>query len=223
MFRSAFRPRIGDVLVELGVIDGTQLALALGRQRGTGERLGEALLRIGFIDRLQLSAALAEQYRRWLAGAVGVAMLALQGGPAAAGSTGTLHLVGVVPPRSAIRLVESAPTPAFGGAVQNAPLARLLDEGNGAPYSVRVQSDSARAHGQPMLVAGDKSAPIPYSIMQGDREIRFDRGQALLKSVAGGRQSAVQPPTDLRISLGHAAPAARAGYADTLRFVIRAN
>ncbi|MBR4981450.1 MAG: Flp pilus assembly complex ATPase component TadA [Lachnospiraceae bacterium] len=54
--------RIGDLLVETGVITEEQLQEALRRQRGTSRKLGEALVDEGFVTEEQIAYALSEQY-----------------------------------------------------------------------------------------------------------------------------------------------------------------
>jgi cellulose synthase/poly-beta-1,6-N-acetylglucosamine synthase-like glycosyltransferase len=51
--------RLGDYLVERGLITSQQLTTALQQQERTGERLGRLLLILGFIRRLDLARALA--------------------------------------------------------------------------------------------------------------------------------------------------------------------
>ncbi|HXQ51393.1 MAG TPA: hypothetical protein VN802_09900 [Stellaceae bacterium] len=71
------RPLLGELLVERGLLDRTQLKIALGAQRPGSERLGETLVRLGLITRGQVAGALAEQRRLWLAALVSAAMVAL--------------------------------------------------------------------------------------------------------------------------------------------------
>ncbi|MGB9846121.1 MAG: GspE/PulE family protein, partial [Desulfotomaculales bacterium] len=47
--KQRFRPRIGDLLVEAGLISAAQLQQALLAQRQTGERLGRVLVSLGFV------------------------------------------------------------------------------------------------------------------------------------------------------------------------------
>ena len=54
--------RLGDRLVERGLITADQLNTALAQQERTGERLGRLLLILGFIRRLDLTKALAEMW-----------------------------------------------------------------------------------------------------------------------------------------------------------------
>jgi len=86
MIASSHKPLLGSVLVDLGLVDADQLSTALLEQRRRRERIGETLVGLGFIERRQLKAALAEQRRRWLAGAFGAVMMALQPLPALARS-----------------------------------------------------------------------------------------------------------------------------------------
>lgn len=55
--------RLGDHLVQRGLITETQLAVALQQQERTGERLGRLLLILGSIRRLDLGRALAELWQ----------------------------------------------------------------------------------------------------------------------------------------------------------------
>ena len=54
------RQRLGDVLVQRGLVTREQLDDALARQRVSGRRLGELLLSMGTISQEQLSWALSE-------------------------------------------------------------------------------------------------------------------------------------------------------------------
>ncbi|MCY7303288.1 MAG: hypothetical protein LH654_09700, partial [Thermoleophilia bacterium] len=58
----ATRRPIGEIFLELGFIDQTQLDAALERQRETGARIGEVLVEQGSLTRLDLASALAEQW-----------------------------------------------------------------------------------------------------------------------------------------------------------------
>jgi type IV pilus assembly protein PilB len=55
--------RIGDVLVETGIITEEQLQTALVRQRGSGRKLGETLVDEGFVTEEQIANALSEQLK----------------------------------------------------------------------------------------------------------------------------------------------------------------
>ena len=53
--------RLGDVLVNSGVITQKKLEQALGVQKGTGKRLGEVMVDSGFATEEQIAQALSEQ------------------------------------------------------------------------------------------------------------------------------------------------------------------
>jgi|SRR5579884_1573348 len=55
------RPRLGELLLQKGYVDQTQLSAALDEARATKELLGVVLLRKGFIFETELSRTLAEQ------------------------------------------------------------------------------------------------------------------------------------------------------------------
>ncbi|HQR31016.1 MAG TPA: general secretion pathway protein GspE, partial [Anaeromyxobacteraceae bacterium] len=55
------RKRLGEVLLEAGVIDGTQLQAALGHQRRWGGRIGQALVDLKMATEEQIVATLAEK------------------------------------------------------------------------------------------------------------------------------------------------------------------
>lgn len=58
----ATRRRIGEILVELGIVTEDQIADALEKQRAAGMRLGEVLLQEGFVKPRDLIRALAVQF-----------------------------------------------------------------------------------------------------------------------------------------------------------------
>ncbi|NJK40207.1 MAG: hypothetical protein HC934_00405 [Acaryochloridaceae cyanobacterium SU_2_1] len=60
--------RVGEVLVQKGLITSAQLSDALTRQRQTQQKLGHILVQEKFVTRTQLRQALSEQrWRNWLA------------------------------------------------------------------------------------------------------------------------------------------------------------
>jgi hypothetical protein len=107
------RHRLGEILVDRGLVSEPQVAAALARQTGRG-RLGETLVGLGLIRRRQLHAALVEQYRRRLFGALGLAMLSLQPGAAFAGSARGVLTVSATVVNSG-RVEVQAATPQRGG------------------------------------------------------------------------------------------------------------
>jgi type IV pilus assembly protein PilB len=54
-------PRLGDILVQAGLIDELQLHTALAEQRHWGNRLGVALVKLGMIDEQELLQALSQK------------------------------------------------------------------------------------------------------------------------------------------------------------------
>lgn len=56
------RPKVGEILVQAGIIDELQLASALGEQARWGRRLGMTLIKLGMVQEGQLIRALARQY-----------------------------------------------------------------------------------------------------------------------------------------------------------------
>jgi len=55
------RPKLGELLVDAGVVDEMQLEAALGEQKNWGERLGQTLLQMGVLDEETLVRTLARQ------------------------------------------------------------------------------------------------------------------------------------------------------------------
>lgn len=55
------RPRIGELLVRMGHLDGAQLQAALAYQRQWGGRIGRAFVRLGFIGETALLGVLGQQ------------------------------------------------------------------------------------------------------------------------------------------------------------------
>ncbi|MBC8367877.1 hypothetical protein H8E52_10735 [bacterium] len=53
--------RLGEILVQAGVVSKEKLELALKEQRQTGEHLGAALQRLGICSERTIAHALAEQ------------------------------------------------------------------------------------------------------------------------------------------------------------------
>ena len=56
------RPKVGEILVQAGIIDELQLASALGEQSRWGRRLGLTLIKLGMVQEGQLVRALAKQF-----------------------------------------------------------------------------------------------------------------------------------------------------------------
>lgn len=58
---SEIAPKLGELLLQAGLIDSFQLQSALGDQRRWGGRLGEALVRLGFVDEFTMARALSRR------------------------------------------------------------------------------------------------------------------------------------------------------------------
>ena len=56
------RKRLGDVLIEQGLVDETAVKQALREQRRTGELLGEVLVRLGFVTEIDIAGAIVTQF-----------------------------------------------------------------------------------------------------------------------------------------------------------------
>lgn len=59
--KPAIKKPLGETLVEAGLIDSLQLAVALGQQQRWGGKLGSELVRLGFIEERELAFVLQEQ------------------------------------------------------------------------------------------------------------------------------------------------------------------
>ena len=59
---SAAKRRLGDIIVERGLITAEQLDHALMVQRESGGKLGEVLVELGFITRVGLAGVITEQW-----------------------------------------------------------------------------------------------------------------------------------------------------------------
>ncbi len=56
------RKKIGEILLEWGRVNDSQIQQALGMAKGTGKRIGEALVEAGFCNELDVAKALAAQF-----------------------------------------------------------------------------------------------------------------------------------------------------------------
>jgi hypothetical protein len=59
---SAAKRRLGDIIVDRGLITAEQLEQALVAQRESGSKLGEVLVELGFITRVALAGVITEQW-----------------------------------------------------------------------------------------------------------------------------------------------------------------
>lgn len=60
---SVAMPRLGDILIRMGLLDANALNAALRAKEATGSQLGEFLVENGLVTRQQLGAALEEQFQ----------------------------------------------------------------------------------------------------------------------------------------------------------------
>jgi hypothetical protein len=130
------RTRLGEILVDRGLLTAQQLEAALQeqRQRQGGEQLGQILVNLGFLSAEQLTSALTEQTRRWVTASLTAGILALQPGMLAARTVTAQLSVSVevlatasVTVQSSTAAPASAATPAQGVAMSCAgePLMRV--------------------------------------------------------------------------------------------------
>ena len=54
--------RLGDILVESGFLNATELAEVLGIQKETGKRLGEVIVESGLMSEFDILRAVSSQY-----------------------------------------------------------------------------------------------------------------------------------------------------------------
>ena len=59
---TAAKRRLGEIVVERGLITSEQLQQALDHQRQTGGKLGETLVELGLLTRMALAGVLSEQW-----------------------------------------------------------------------------------------------------------------------------------------------------------------
>ena len=59
---SAAKRRLGDIIVDRGLITAEQLDQALAAQGETGGKLGEVLVELGFLTRVALAGVITEQW-----------------------------------------------------------------------------------------------------------------------------------------------------------------
>ena len=145
----ASRSRLGEILLDRGLLTEPQLAAALEDQKRTREPLGEVLVRLGMIDRSELSTALGEQMRRWLAAGIAAGVMVTQPGIASARTATAPLTVSVEVLSTAVVAAHSAISTASGGA------ASVSLSCAGAP-ALRVTFDRAS------FEQAAAAAPSPY-------------------------------------------------------------
>jgi len=213
------KQRLGQILLELGLLSPERLASALAEQRKAGGRevLGQILLRLGWLRPAELRHALAQQYLRWALGAAGTMLVGAHPLTALAAESAGIVIRVVVPPRAAA-LSVTAPNAGLdlAGKLVEAPLAGLPAPAAG-PYQVTLVSASAAQFGSPHFVA-DGIAGVGYRLSIDGRPVQFENGRALL----GTGATEARPARSSRLAITTAAgvpPTQR----DTLQVVVRVN
>ena len=60
----AARRRLGEILIERGLISDRELREALEQQRDTGSKLGEILVQLGFVTQARLAGVICEEWAK---------------------------------------------------------------------------------------------------------------------------------------------------------------
>lgn len=213
-------PRLGEILVKLGLATRDQVQHALARQATSRTRLGEILVEAGVITSRQLESALAEQ-RRWAArGVLGLAMLAFQPAASIAGSA-VLNIRGEIPAVSSVQLSQAnVILPAdLRRPLENAVITSVTERSNSrGAYTITIVSDAAQSGGRPALVNQDSGTAIPYRLTYGNQEVRFEGDRAVLTRPAGKTVH----PQSIAISTDPSATLPAGEYADRLTLVLSA-
>ncbi|HUB95713.1 MAG TPA: hypothetical protein VL993_07335 [Stellaceae bacterium] len=152
------RTRLGEILVDRGLLTDGQLALALEeqRRRQSGEPIGQVLVRLGFVDPDQLTGALTEQARRWVAASLTAGILAIQPGALAARTVSAQLSVSVeVTATASVTVHASPPSASASASAGNLSLACA-----GEPL-MRVTYQRAHIEAQPAVAAATPYVPAP--------------------------------------------------------------
>jgi hypothetical protein len=186
--------RLGELLVEIGMVSADQLARALADQRHGSERIGETMLRLGFLERRQLVAALAEQHVRRFIGALWITALAFHPGSAMAGNVRGQMTVSATVVSTATTDIRMIGAGASGGSAASISLAcsagaraRIgIEHARFAPSSGTSPSDGTAPPSYVVTWRSDNSATvtcgsIPQSIiaptgLAADRDATSGRG-----------------------------------------------
>jgi hypothetical protein len=214
-------PRLGEILIKLGLVTQQQVQHALDAQKHSRTQIGEVMVAAGIITRVQLNSALAAQ-RRWArGGVVGLALMALQPAAALAGGSAVFNLTANIPATSTIRLAQaSVPLPTdLRRPIDHAVITSITERSNSrGAYTVMIVSDAAQSNGQPALVNAESGAAIPYRLTYGDQDLHFDGDRAVIERPSG---KASQAQT-IAISTQPNATLAPGKYGDRLTIVLSA-
>jgi hypothetical protein len=153
------RTRLGEILVDRGLLTSRQLEAALEeqRQRQGGEQLGQILVGLGFLSAEQLTSALTEQTRRWVTAGLTAGILALQPGLLAARTVTAQLSVSVEVLATASVTVQSANAAT---ATAAAPARNVAMSCAGEPL-MRITYERAQIVPQPASAVASASPFVP--------------------------------------------------------------
>jgi hypothetical protein len=142
---------------------------------------------------------------------------------AAAQSSATVRLVGVIPPHASVDFGVNNPgvvTLNLNNPQGTIPLFNLVDSSNGGEgYTISVVSTNNSAQGVPELIAQDGTGdPVPFQLTYNGQPLQFQNGSATLKTIGGDKNGDNSGALGL-VPLGKSAT--NGSYTDTLQFVIR--
>ncbi len=151
------RTRLGEILIDRGLLSEQQLVAALADQGESREPLGRVLVRHGVIDHTQLTAALGEQMRRWIAAGITASFVVAHPGLALARIATAPLTVSVEVLGTAAVAAHPPPAPA---ATTSGSVASMSLTCGGAPI-LRVTLD--RASIEPVAPAPMRSIYVPQA------------------------------------------------------------
>jgi hypothetical protein len=133
----------------------------------------------------------------------------------------SLDLRGVARPMASLEISGSeVEIPGDLAVPYSGPLITIVERSNATSgYVLSLEVASAARHGRPALDAGEGGASVPYALYYGEREVRFERGRALLADEAspGATRRRV-----LSIRTDPSRPVADRAYRDTIRLTVAA-
>jgi hypothetical protein len=182
----AVKKRLGEVLVEAGVIDDSQLRAALGYQRQWGMRLGQALVELGLASEADVVRALAQRFGYEVA-AVG-----------AAGGYGLEQALKLVPREFALKhnlLPLTADTGTITVAMSDPANVNVADElrfRTGRRVKITIGGDREIAEALRRVYPGGEVEPIALDL---DAE---DAGEVVLDPFGGGTEGEPAVPRPAR-------------------------
>jgi hypothetical protein len=183
------RARLGEILIDQGLLTEQQLGAALREQQKSGEQIGQVLVRLGVLEREQLSSALGEQTRRWITAGLTAGFLTFQPGVVVARTIAAQLSVSVEVLGSAavaVQYAKAAASPLSPGVLS-------LTCGPGAPTRVTYE----RASFEP-LHASEAAAATPYVAAQPVYRLHLQPlGRSILACAVAGQEVALKLPAVL--------------------------